>query len=571
MNIYAKKAAKNIIKNHSDRYIRIMAFLDEADEDPIKFVKGLKNADLETILPGYMTKEKVSKLFKGSYRQFNTLEKDMCDSALYKVYNRYKQERRTIKLAKQQANMAIRSVACIPTDELESIDDSFNPFANFEQSSHKGTVEMSEVATDVSSSFNPFANINAEQTVSESSVIKQTGTESAQANVNNTPNDKRDVATPTKVQNSKRKKKDQDVPFDDTTGLGDGVVKGVRTQTIIAAIVIVVSIPLISISMFSLYKIVSMAKMYVPVEKSNGIIVDGDLINYEDSRETDTHDEEPDSSEFIEDSNGSYTYTLDDIVIKWDSILAINPEIVAYVIIPNTTICYPVAQTEDNKKYLHTAFDGVTDSVYGTIFMNAACRNDFSNWNTILYGHNMKNGTMFKTVNYYVDEGFYKEHPEVWIITPEWRRAYGVISFHEATDCDESYTLAFDSEDDYNYFLEHHKSKTMYDTGVEAQNNKRTLTLSTCSGKGGLSRRVLVCQPLEEGVDIIERVVDTGTSVESDATNNTVDSDTEEDSAEDVSSDNSDDNSSEDPERIGDSEDNTDDSGEQDTSPDLGP
>ena len=86
--------------------------------------------------------------------------------------------------------------------------------------------------------------------------------------------------------------------------------------------------------------------------------------------------------------------------IDWKSLRAVNPDVVAWIKIPGTVVDYPVVQTKDNQYYLKRGFDGKKNSC-GTIFMNTYNRTDFSDYNTVLYGHNMKNGSMFAVINKY--------------------------------------------------------------------------------------------------------------------------------------------------------------------------
>lgn len=182
--------------------------------------------------------------------------------------------------------------------------------------------------------------------------------------------------------------------------------------------------------------------------------------------------------------------------IDWSSLRAINPEIVGWVVIPNTVINYPIVQTVDNQTYLHKSFEG-NKNACGTIFMNSYNHKDFSDWNTIIYGHNMKNGSMFATLNKYKNEDFYKEHKEVWILTPSFERKYQIISAHEATDGTETYNIQF-AENEYTSHISREVSNSNYDTGNGYNIDLPIVTLSTCTGRGTLSRFVLICQPVYE-------------------------------------------------------------------------
>lgn len=181
--------------------------------------------------------------------------------------------------------------------------------------------------------------------------------------------------------------------------------------------------------------------------------------------------------------------------IDWKSLRAVNPDVVAWIKIPGTVVDYPIVQTKDNQYYLKKGFDGKKNSC-GTIFMNTYNRMDFSDDNTVLYGHNMKNGSMFAVINKYREETFYKEHKEVWLFTPYWERKYRIISAHKAADGSETYATEFGER--YAEHVAKEASMSIYDTGNGYNEELPMVTLSTCTGHGALDRMVLICQPVYE-------------------------------------------------------------------------
>ena len=182
--------------------------------------------------------------------------------------------------------------------------------------------------------------------------------------------------------------------------------------------------------------------------------------------------------------------------IDWAALRAINSDIVGWIVIPGTPINYPIVQTVDNSTYLHKSFEG-TKNACGTIFLDTYNHSDFSDWNSVIYGHNMKNGSMFAYINKYKNEEFYQEHKDVWLLTPYWERKYQIVSAHPAQDGSETYSIVY-PEGAYQAHVASEVSQSNYDTGTGYNVDMPMITLSTCTGRGLLSRFVLNCQPVYE-------------------------------------------------------------------------
>lgn len=104
--------------------------------------------------------------------------------------------------------------------------------------------------------------------------------------------------------------------------------------------------------------------------------------------------------------------------IDFEELWQSNEDVIAWIKIPGTNIDYPIVQTTDNDYYLHRDLYG-NDSNHGTIYLDYESNQDFNGYNHILYGHNMKDGSMFKDVVKYKDPDFFKEHQRFEIYTPE--------------------------------------------------------------------------------------------------------------------------------------------------------
>lgn len=112
---------------------------------------------------------------------------------------------------------------------------------------------------------------------------------------------------------------------------------------------------------------------------------------------------------------------LADMKVDWDALRAINPEVVAWVYIPDTPVSYPVCYSGDNEKYLNMNFDGA-QGVFtgsGTIFLDKNCNPQLTNQNLVLYGHHMNDGSMFACLSGFADPAEFEGHRDIYLLTPQ--------------------------------------------------------------------------------------------------------------------------------------------------------
>ena len=165
--------------------------------------------------------------------------------------------------------------------------------------------------------------------------------------------------------------------------------------------------------------------------------------------------------------------------IDFAALAAINPDIIGWIVIDGTNIDYPIVQGSDNDAYLHKTFSGERNSS-GTIFLD--CRNapDFSDRNSIVYGHKMKNGSMFAGLTEYKDQGFYEQHPAFTIYTPEVEYKCEVFAAYVTSGVSATYTLDFSGDMDFTGYINDAVSRSLIQTGVTPAAKDRIVTLSTC-------------------------------------------------------------------------------------------
>ena len=169
---------------------------------------------------------------------------------------------------------------------------------------------------------------------------------------------------------------------------------------------------------------------------------------------------------------------------------AVNPHVIGWIRVPDSNIDYPIVQGQDNDFYLKHTWDGTLNSV-GSIFMEHRNTPDFTDYNTILYGHNMNDGSMFANVRRYNTEWYWERHPYVYIATEAGVFRYEVFSSYESSIEGKAYGLSFQQQKTKAEFLNNAIVKTAADRGIRPEMTDRILTLSTCSGLGQSNRWVL--------------------------------------------------------------------------------
>lgn len=119
----------------------------------------------------------------------------------------------------------------------------------------------------------------------------------------------------------------------------------------------------------------------------------------------------------------------------------INEDIVAWIQIPGIGVDYPVVQGEDNEYYLHHTFRKEVNKA-GSIFLDYRNRADFTEQRVIIYGHNMKDGSMFHVLRKFQDIDFYREHEEIWLYLPNGStQVYEIVEYEEVRTTGEVYKM----------------------------------------------------------------------------------------------------------------------------------
>ncbi len=214
---------------------------------------------------------------------------------------------------------------------------------------------------------------------------------------------------------------------------------------------------------------------------------------------------EEDSNEKVEETEPVRAYdtlpeeTLRELISAAQTLTGAYPDAIGWLIIPGTNINYPLMQGNDNDFYLHHAYDGSKLSA-GSIFLDCRCEKHLLNGINVVYGHNMKNGSMFAGLAKYEDADYFKAHRYGWLATAD--RVYRLDFFSLAhADCDDS--IYDGSQTITNWMIRLRGLSSIYEP-ISYSEDDRFISLSTCTRATGDDRTVLTGQLVEIGGDTDE-------------------------------------------------------------------
>ena len=184
-------------------------------------------------------------------------------------------------------------------------------------------------------------------------------------------------------------------------------------------------------------------------------------------------------------------------VVDWKALKKVNPDVQGWLYQKGTVINYPVVQGTDNDTYLHTRFDKQW-SGGGTLFVDCRMEKDFKGFNSIIYGHHMKDGSMFRSIRGYTKEdGYYDKHKTLELATPHGNYHLVVFSafITKATD-EDTYKMTYDEAEKQAYIdLAWERSELpITRDSVDVTKNDRLVTLSTCAYDYEEARYIVMCK-----------------------------------------------------------------------------
>ena len=179
------------------------------------------------------------------------------------------------------------------------------------------------------------------------------------------------------------------------------------------------------------------------------------------------------------------------IQVDFDALFAKNQDVIAWLYCQDTPINYPVVQASDNEYYLRRLLDGSRNTA-GTLFMDYRNATDLSDWNSVIYGHNLHNDSMFGTLPDYQAQSYFQAHPEMFLLTPEQDYVIELIAGFTTSASSELYNTFVPGAAEKTRLLENWRQDSDFVSNITPTAEDRLIAFSTCSYEYSDARYVLI-------------------------------------------------------------------------------
>lgn len=185
--------------------------------------------------------------------------------------------------------------------------------------------------------------------------------------------------------------------------------------------------------------------------------------------------------------------TDDTLVIDHAAMSAINSDYVGWIYMKNSDISYPMVQGTDNDFYLDHLYTKEANYV-GSVFLDCNSNRDFTDRNTVIYAHNVKNGTMFMEIAKFEDPSWYADHDVIEIYTASQNYRLYPVAGILTTGSDNYVSYAFESDDAFMNYVSRFTLNSTFQSNQTISPQDQTILLSTCSYSLEDGRYALLCR-----------------------------------------------------------------------------
>ncbi len=181
--------------------------------------------------------------------------------------------------------------------------------------------------------------------------------------------------------------------------------------------------------------------------------------------------------------------------VDYDYLIGVNSDFVGWLYFPCFDISYPVVKENYYDQYLRVTFEGKPNKA-GCLFVDTLSTSDFSGMHDMIFGHNMKDESMFGKLKYLSDTKYQEKlskNPYLYIYTPEGIHQYEVFAYYVTDVGSEAYSEVY-TEEEYEAFVNYIRKNSYipWPEGLELSPDQSILTLSTCSGQSGSGKRFVI-------------------------------------------------------------------------------
>lgn len=253
-------------------------------------------------------------------------------------------------------------------------------------------------------------------------------------------------------------------------------------------IFITISAVLIIVLVFSAIKLVSMFNEYNNArERYDKLTVD-----YVEENESNVSSavEEYNQNNSSESEESAEPIEKSPIEVDFAAISGISDDVEAWLYCPDSVINYPVVHGDNNEKYLYGYING-DYSISGSLFIDFRCADNFNGPLTVIYGHNMKDGSMLASICRFKKQDYYDAHPFMYINTADGNYRVRLFSAFTANADSDIYTFSFQNDDDFTSYLLNVKSKSDFICDSVPDSSDRIVMFSTCTYDYDSARYVL--------------------------------------------------------------------------------
>ena len=189
-----------------------------------------------------------------------------------------------------------------------------------------------------------------------------------------------------------------------------------------------------------------------------------------------------------------------DVTVAFDALKKENEEIIGWLRFDDADdlhISYPVLYSGDDEKYLRSDIYG-EEHIAGSLFLEGKSKPDFLDYYSIIYGHNMRDGSMFGDLDLYKETDFWKNHQYFTLYTENMAYRYQIFSSQMASMSGKVFRIGYIPGKEYEDFIDEMVQDSLIETGIHSESSSRILTLSTCTGNGYDSRMTVHAVCIDE-------------------------------------------------------------------------